>query len=144
MKKLILSAFILDQACKYWVNRNIRVGESRKSLIPKMNITNIKNEGMAFGVLSDKRLMLCVFSIFGLIGIFYEYRRARGFEKLGAALMAGGGISNVYDRLVKGEVTDYMYFESNRSSPVFNLADVFVLMGCVISMAARRVVDRKH
>ena len=133
MKILAISTFLLDQACKYWVNKNISEDESRKLLTPNLNITNVKNRGMAFGTFSNKRGLLLIFSAVGLFSLWGEYKNAKDkVSKVGVSLMMGGGLSNVYDRVVKGCVTDYIYLDSKRSTPIFNLADIFVLAGCLI------------
>lgn len=136
MKALVFSAFILDQVCKYWINQNLNEGEKRK-MTPRLNITNVKNKGMAFGAFAGSRKLLLTFSVLGTLATWYEYNRASPREKLGVALMAGGGLSNVYDRIVKGEVTDYIYIESKRPAPVFNFADIFVFVGCLITLLGR-------
>ena len=136
MKILTLSVFILDQACKYWINENIKIGEKYK-LFPKLNITNVKNKGMAFGAFSGKRKLLLTFSVLSLAALWRGHSRASGCEKTGISLMVGGGISNIYDRAVKNEVTDYICFESKHITPVFNLADVFVLIGFLITIISR-------
>jgi len=135
MKILAISTFLIDQVCKNWVNKNLKEGESYKSFIPKLNLTNVKNRGMAFGTFSNKRGLLLVFSVVGLISLWGEYKSATDkVSKMGVSFMVGGGLSNVYDRVVKGEVTDYIYLESRRPTPIFNLADVFVLIGFLIRL----------
>ena len=141
MKTLIITSFLLDQACKYWINKNLEEGESRKFLTPRLNITNVKNRGMAFGAFSNKRGLLFVLSAAGVVGLWREYKNAKGtLSKVGMSLMAGGGLSNIYDRAVKGEVTDYIYLDSKRTTPIFNLADVFVLIGCLIRATSYSVL----
>ena len=131
MKTIIVLTFLLDQVCKYWVNQNVAEGESRKLLKGKLYITNIKNKGLAMGVLSEKRCILRIASALALAYNFHLYIRSEGCEKLGAAFMAGGGLSNIFDRFAKGEVTDYLYLCPSKKVPVFNLADVFALIGFV-------------
>ena len=137
MKTLTILAFLLDQACKFWVNKNLKEDESRKFLTPKLNLTNVKNRGMAFGAFSDNRKLLHVFSAIGLICLLSEYKNAKDTTaKAVVALMAGGGLSNIYDRITRGCVTDYMYFESKKQTPIFNLADVFILIGTLIRLGS--------
>ena len=137
MKILAVSTFLIDQVCKYWVNKSLTEDKSYNSFIPKLNLTNVKNRGMAFGTFSDRRGLLLVFSVIGLISLWSEYKNAKDkTSKIGVSLMVGGGLSNVCDRVVKGSVTDYMYVESKRATPIFNLADIFVLLGFLIRLSA--------
>ena len=140
MKTLIITSFLLDQACKYWINKNLEEGESRKFMSPKLNITNVKNRGMAFGAFSNKRVLLHVLSAVGLFCLWLEYKNATDkTSKVGVSLMAGGGLSNIYDRVTKGEVTDYLYLDSKCTTPIFNLADVFVLVGTLVRVKATSI-----
>ena len=142
MKLLIVVTFILDQLAKHWVNKELIPGEKRKPF-SKLVITNVKNEGMAFGAFSDNRPLVLVLSAFGIISLWHMYKQSSsGAEKLGAALIAGGGLSNIYDRATKGCVTDYVYIESKRNTPVFNLADIFIIIGCLIAFISR--IGKKH
>jgi len=137
MKLIALSAFLSDQAFKYWANKNIAEGEKVRVGNSKLILTNLKNRGMAFGFLARQRGTLLTVSILAVVNLFQVWRRTSGREKIGAALMMGGGISNVYDRLAKGKVTDYVYIESKKPAPVFNLADIFVIAGCLFIMISR-------
>lgn len=57
--------------------------------------------------------------------------------KTGLSFLAGGGLSNLHDRLVKGHVVDYVSFgfgPKRFQKLVFNMADFFVFAGVVICM----------
>ena len=137
MKSIVLLTFLLDQLCKHWINQNLAVGEKRELLKNKLHITNLKNKGMAMGAFSEKRWFVLLASALAMVSIIRLWKRTEGLEKLGVAFMAGGGISNIYDRFVKGEVTDYIFFKSKKVTPVFNLADIFAIVGFVIALIAR-------
>lgn len=137
MKIIVLLTFLLDQGCKHWINRNLADGEQRDILCGKLYITNLKNKGMAMGILAEQRCFIYITSITAIYNIFHLWGRTKGSEKFGLAVMAGGGISNVLDRFTKGEVTDYIYFKSRGRTPVFNLADVFAVLGMFIILVPR-------
>jgi len=144
MKIIVLLTFLLDQWCKCWINSNLQIGEKKELFRGKLIITNMKNKGMAMGVLANRRCFVILSSIFALYNIFRLWAKTSGCEKIGLSFMAGGGISNVYDRFTKAEVTDYMYFKSKYPAPVFNFADLFALMGFLIVLLSRLFVSKKN
>ena len=140
MKLIVIIVFLFDQICKCWINKNLAVGESREILSNKLYITNAKNKGLAMGVFSENRPVVLSATVFALISSYRLWKHTKGPEKLGVAIMSGGGLSNAYDRFVKGEVTDYIYFKFQKKTPVFNFADVFALIGFFVALAGRFLV----
>jgi len=136
MKLIIALTATLDQIAKHLANRHIKEGESRR-LLGKLCLTNAKNHGMAFGALSGRRKLLMVISGLAMAGLIRDYTRAKGGERVGLAIMLGAGTSNIFDRTTGKGVTDYLYFESKKPPLIFNLADVFVLVGVVINIISR-------
>ncbi|MCL2566124.1 MAG: signal peptidase II [Defluviitaleaceae bacterium] len=137
MKLIVFLTFLLDQLCKYWINQNLEIGEEWEIIAKKLHITNLKNKGMAMEVFSNKRWIVLLSSVFAIASLIRLWKRTDKFEKLGVAFMAGGGLSNIYDRFAKGEVTDYIFFKQKKGTPVFNLADIFVIIGTVITLITR-------
>ena len=67
--------------------------------------------------------------------------------KLGFSLILAGGIGNLIDRIFRGYVIDYIDFNPLIKYPVFNIADIFVVMGCVIvgiNLIANVIKERKE
>ena len=102
------------------------------------------NAGAAGNILKDSpRLMLCIHAAV-LGGVVTELLRLfpqkdAGVAKTGLALLAGGGLSNLYDRLTKGYVTDYVSFgfgPARFRKLVFNLADFCIFAGALLVSAA--------
>jgi len=136
MKLIIASTFIIDQAAKHLANKHVKEGESRR-LLGKLHLTNAKNHGMAFGALSGRKKLLMVISGFAMAGVIRDYIRAKGGERVGLAFMLGAGASNIFDRTTEKGVTDYLYFEAKKPPLIFNLADIFVLVGVIINIISR-------
>jgi len=129
---------LIDQICKYKVEENIKQGEYKEIVKDKFYLTNMKNKGMAMGSFSDNRGLVVFGSVLSLLVVAFMWHDAvkhnRGeLHNIAVALVAGGGISNVYDRIVKGEVTDYLYIKREKA-PIFNIADVAVLIGFIVSI----------
>jgi len=131
---------LADQICKYKVNEGIKEGEYKEIVKDKFYLTNMKNKGMAMGSFSDNRRLVVVGSVLSMLVVAFMWHDAlkhnRGeLHKIAVALVAGGGISNVYDRIAKGGVTDYLYVKGKKAkAPVFNIADVAVLLGALVSL----------
>ena len=140
---MILTAaltIIADQIFKTKINENITEGEYKEIVKDKFYLGNVKNKGMAMGSFSKNRKFVLASSMAAMFVVAFlwydavKYHRGTAHE-IAVALVAGGGISNVYDRIVKGEVTDYLYVKAPKlkKAPVFNIADVAVLFGAVAS-----------
>ncbi len=93
------------------------------------------NDGFSFGVLRGSRLVelvpICLTS--GIAGVWTYLMSVRGrwAEKIAITLVLAGGASNLIDRLTKGYVVDYICVQWKAlKKVVFNLADVFIMIGC--------------
>lgn len=99
------------------------------------------NQGLPFGALKEKtelvkQLPLAVVSAVG--GIFVWLFPNKGYipEKTGLALIIGGGLSNLYDRMKRGYVVDYFSIQwKGLKKVVLNLGDICVFMGAAILLA---------
>ena len=97
------------------------------------------NDGFSFGVLRGSKLVdfvpVCLTS--GIVGIWTYLMSVRGrwMEKTALTFVLAGGASNLVDRLTKGYVIDYICVQWKAlKKVVFNLADVFILIGCGLLM----------
>ncbi|NBH72013.1 signal peptidase II [Clostridiaceae bacterium] len=108
------------------------------------------NAGFPFGFLKKKESLvktvpLVLTSL--LAGGLLAMRREKGqrVRKLGMAMVIGGSLSNLYDRYVRGYVVDYF---SLRFGPlkevVFNLGDIFILLGALLQAVCYSVEDAKR
>ncbi len=98
-----------------------------------LNLTYVENTGAAFGIFKNSTAMLSIIGIIFFIVITYITASKKVSGKaniLALALLAGGGISNVCDRMKFGFVVDYIDF-TLINYPVFNLADICVVLSCV-------------
>ena len=121
-------------------------------LIPHvLNLTYVQNTGAAFGIGSDSTSMFVAVNvvIIGLITYFIFSKREELSKLILIALhlILAGGISNLIDRIVRGFVIDYIDISPLIKYPVFNLADIFVVVGClivVISLVKDKVIKKKN
>ena len=131
---LIVVAVAADQLLKYIVVNGLGMMNSVPVIENFFYIHCIPNDGIALGMMSGKQTTVIVItSVFmAALGIFLFLFRNRfhPFPLCAVALIVGGGIGNIIDRIRLGYVVDFLEF---RIWPyIFNLADVFVVAGCVM------------
>ena len=142
MKRLIyplIGAFVivLDQLTKYLVRANMQPGDRIPVIGDWMSIYYVQNTGTAFSMFSGNQFvtvfLTSVLIIFCIVFIVKEAREGQRVIPALFTFVAAGGISNMIDRLTLGYVTDMI---SCGSFAVFNVADIGVTCGCVLTMVA--------
>jgi signal peptidase II len=133
---IIISACVvaLDQLTKWLIYFNLPIGEVAFGIDGLFEITHIRNDGMAFGLLDEHRWIFIVASIIGICVIsvyLFRFSSDNRFIKIGLALVIGGGLGNMVDRIVLGEVVDMIHVTIfNDFFPyIFNVADSCVCVG---------------
>lgn len=103
------------------------------SVIPKIvNFTYVENRGAAFGMLADHRWVFMVLSVAAIVLIVVYLAKAKPqsvLQRVSIALIAGGGIGNMIDRVLRGYVVDFIDVQFVKFY-VFNIADSAVCVGC--------------
>ena len=110
-----------------------------------LHFTFVKNKGAAFGMLSDQRWVFMILSTVAIVGIFFYLFRYRPKNKwliVALAMIAGGGIGNMIDRVLLGYVVDFIDF-TLIDFAVFNVADSFVTVGAGI-LIVYLIIDIVH
>lgn len=127
-------AVILDQLSKYIVVRNIELYETVPFIKGFMSFYHTRNTGAAFSMFSDKRWVFMVFSFISMGLIVYmlikEYRR-HPLMNVSLAMVLGGGVGNMIDRIRLGYVVDFFHTDFVNFA-VFNVADCFITVGAVL------------
>ena len=129
---LIIAIVALDQIIKAIVRTGLSLNESIPVFGDFLSITLHFNTGAAFSMMQGYRLLLTVLpSVMVILIIAYiikNRRNSKRFLLVSLSLIAGGGVGNIIDRFLAGQVTDYI---SVGNFPVFNLADMCVVLGCI-------------
>ena len=128
---LIFLITISDQLIKLYIENNFIYGESIAIIHNIFHITYVKNTGAAFGILKGKTTFFIIISaVIILFLLIYRYYLERSsLLDMSFALIIGGAIGNLIDRVRLNYVVDYLDF---RIWPVFNLADSAVVIGAII------------
>ncbi len=135
---LISAAVVLvDQVSKAYIARHYGEFEFTR-VLPVLDITRMQNVGAAFSLLASASGWQRWFFIALALGVSaaittWLLRMPRGANKLlsaGLALVLGGAIGNVIDRIRLGSVIDFIHFHWNQAYfPAFNLADSAITVG---------------
>jgi len=127
---------ISDQGSKLLVERRMTLGQSVSVVGSFFHLTFIRNAGSAFGIFLGGGWFYMISSIVAVILIFYYLRRISAghvWSKVSLAMILGGALGNLADRLRIGAVTDFLDFGIGRLRwPVFNVADAAVTVGVAI------------
>jgi signal peptidase II len=143
---LSAAIILLDRITKLWISRHIEIGDARV-IIPRIfSLSHVQNDGAAFSLFSYSsrpqlvRVALISFSIVAAVAVFgllLKLGRQLTLTTVALALILGGAIGNVYDRLVYGTVVDFLEVHIivgswNYHWPDFNVADSAIVVGGVL------------
>jgi len=124
--------FVLDRFTKLVILNNSHLLPV-KVVDEFFTITYVKNPGVAFGWFPDWRLPPIVMALSMIVIIAYYSLKLPEEERLtrwSLALLVGGAIGNLYDRIIYGFVIDFFLFHfGSFDFPVFNVADVAIDFG---------------
>ncbi len=131
-----------DQATKALVRAGIEPGV-RHGFLPGINLVNVRNRGIAFGLFTDSGLLLTLVTIAALVGlVVYFFRHAeRRLIWVPTGLLLGGALGNMLDRLFRGAVTDFIDIPL---WPAFNVADMSITAGVLSLLYVIETRHRRH
>lgn len=137
---LTLVVILLDMVSKYIVSKLLIVNESVMIIKNFFNITYVRNTGAAFSIFSENTFLVMVISfmiIMGIILYISKNKPSNKIEKISYSLILGGAIGNFIDRIIYGYVRDFIEIDIfGWDYPIFNLADVFVVVGVILLVIA--------
>ena len=134
---LSLAVVVLDQVTKFLVTRFLELYERVEVLPPVLDFTLLHNTGAAFSLLADasgwQRGFFITLGLVVSIGLtVWMWRQPRGERLLpiALALIIGGAVGNVIDRVVYGYVIDFIHAHwGSAYFPAFNIADSAITIG---------------
>ena len=140
---LVLTLFLVDQGTKIWAAATLP-GRAPSPLLPGLfDLLSVENPGMAWGLLSNATLPLAVLRVsVGLALLALVFRGMAGWPRqLSLSLIAAGALGNALDGFRLGFVVDLLSSPALSKVtrllgagdfPVFNLADVWVVLGTLL------------
>lgn len=132
---LIIILICIDQISKFLVVFN--KDDLPKTIIKNfLNITYCENRGMAFGLASGYVQLFAIVTLVIIVAILIcvciNFRKINTFLSVGIGLLISGGVGNLIDRLIRSYVVDFIDFGDFINFPVFNIADIFVVIGVIV------------
>mgnify|MGYP002292556510 FL=1 len=125
----------IDQIFKYYILIN-KENLPNNIINGVLNFTYCENRGIAFGIGQGGAkifaLITLLMIIVALIYIAFKFNKLKGLTVFGIALVISGGIGNLIDRLFRGYVIDYIDFSEIVDFPIFNFADICIVVGVII------------
>ena len=132
---LIIILICIDQISKFLVVFD-------KDNLPKtiiknfLNITYCENRGIAFGLASGYVQLFAIITLVIIVAILIcvciNFKKINTFLSVGIGLLISGGVGNLIDRLIRSYVVDFIDFGDFINFPVFNIADIFVVIGVIV------------
>jgi signal peptidase II len=131
---IALVMFLIDQGTKYLIASRLEMYEQIPVIGNFFLITSSRNRGAAFGILQDQLWFFIVVTIAVVAGIVWYLRKmtkeGRKLLPTALALVLGGALGNFIDRLLMGEVVDFLQFNfGSYTFPIFNIADSCIVIG---------------
>lgn len=137
-----IAVLAVDQAVKVAVRGSLQPGEEREVLGSVVQLTYVRNTGIAFGQLSESGVLVALL-VAGAVGVLLWYfltHLETPWIWLPAGMVVGGALGNVIDRVGQGAVTDYVKLPG---WPSFNVADVCITGGVILMVVVAELHARQ-
>ena len=133
---LTLVIFILELMIKNYIVKTKKENEKQCIIKNELYIEYTKNKGAIYSSFEDKSnivrgVSVVILAIMGIMYVFVLWGKDNKITKLGMSLIMAGGLSNVYDRVKRRYVVDYIYLRRIKKI-VFNIADVCICIGSIL------------
>ena len=136
----LIAVFVvaLDRLSKWAISRRLSLHDSIPVIPGFFRIVHVENPGAAFGLFADspaewKASLLILFSLVALVivsALLWKNSHRLTSTGIGLALILGGAVGNLWDRLVSKHVVDFLLFYIGRYQwPAFNVADSAIVVG---------------
>lgn len=129
----ILAMVVLDQFSKWAAVMYLQPVGSVPFIPGVLRLTYAHNTGAAFSMLAGKQAFLIgitAVAMLVMLVVLLRRKSSNAFEHWGLAMIVGGGIGNLIDRVLNGYVVDYFDVVFMKFA-IFNVADCFVVVGCI-------------
>jgi len=135
---IALLVIVLDRLTKWTIAHRLSLHDGFQVIPGFFRIIHTENPGAAFGIFADsptpwKVGLLILFSVLALLivsALLWKSGHTLTTTGVGLALILGGAIGNLWDRLVSGHVVDFLLFYIGRYQwPAFNVADSAIVVG---------------
>lgn len=137
---MLVVLLCVDMGIKQYIEDTFDRREERKCIVPGIVLRKVYNRGFLLSTLEKyPKIVQGASAATGVVILFYDLllflKKGKWLEKTGMIFLAAGAASNIYDRLVRKKVIDYIGFQSKNkflSSLTANLADFYIVIGAVL------------
>jgi len=135
---IALFVLLLDRVTKWIVAKDIPLHDSKQIIAGFFYLTHVENRGAAFSLFADspstwKIALLVLFSLIALVvvsALLWRSNHVMITTGVGLGLILGGALGNLWDRLLSGQVVDFLLFYlGSYQWPAFNVADSAIVVG---------------
>ena len=150
---LIVFNIAIDQISKVWVRANFDYGETKSLIGEKFIMQYVENQGAFLGMGSDmhptlKLILLLILPTIVLGYVIYYIIKNKELDRMSLiafCCIVGGGIANVFDRITRGEVTDFFFINLGGvfKTGIFNVADMSVTFGLLVLVYTWFITPKK-
>ena len=141
---IAILVIVADRMSKWLVAASINLHDSVSVLPGFFRLTHVQNSGAAFGLFAEsssewKVAILILFSILALAvvsALLWKNSHSMTVTGVGLALILGGAVGNLWDRLLTGHVVDFFdFYLGSYHWPAFNVADSAIVIGALLLVA---------
>ena len=141
---IAFAVLFLDRLSKWGIAQKIALHESISIIPGFFRLTHVQNRGAAFGLFSEspseyKVAVLVLFSLVALVVVstlLWKNSHTLTTTGVGLALILGGALGNLWDRIVTGHVVDFLlFYVRSYQWPAFNVADTAIVVGAFLLVA---------
>lgn len=150
---IIIANIAVDQVTKKMTRDQIEYNETIEVIGEYLILTKVENEGAFLGMGSSlspilRKILLLILPSVVMISLLFYLIRTKEITRLSMialSFIVGGGIGNIYDRIVYGSVTDMVFIDLQFAhTGIFNAADVSVMIGTGIILFEQFIPTRKR
>ena len=129
----IIALIVIDQISKYLALNNLANIGSIPIIENIFHLTYVENRGAAFGMFQNNQIVFIIVAVVAsIVGLYYIYKKKLNLlGNISILLIISGAIGNLIDRVRLGFVVDYFDFRFIWDY-VFNVADIFVVVGTIL------------
>lgn len=150
---IVLLVIATDQLTKLLILQTFQLYEVKEIIPGFFNLVYVTNTGAAFSMLAGVDspwrhyffLGIGVVACIGLTIAYYRFRSSHGGYGIALALIAGGALGNLIDRVRLGSVVDFLdFYFGSYHWPAFNVADSAICIGAVLFLIVNVLEERKN
>lgn len=147
---IALLIIALDQWTKWLVVKHMEIGERIAVADPYLGWLSHRNRGAAWGMLEGQMWLFAIITL-AVVGVivyyFHKHAKEKPLFQITLMVLLGGAVGNFIDRMLRGEVVDFVDVlipVINYDFPIFNVADAALTVGVILMMITMLIEEKKE